>query len=199
MMTTFFRGTGSGMRATILLGAVALLCSCQPYNGEDEGGGGLTVTLGSNEMILLDAPARSCRAELEAATSDDVAPLHMNMRRLGITWDGEANTSLRVIYVKLNIVSGGLSNNERPITIASQDLSCLMNFTLAETVVLPVTPQFTFMKDLLIGGLKATDTDLRRSFSGSVNVIVYALKKKAGGDETPLVGRASARFNFQGI
>lgn len=196
MTMTFFRLAGSGTRAAVGAAAVVLLCSCQPYQ---QTGGDISVTLGSSEMILLDAPARSCRAELETSTSDDVGALHMNMGRMTVAWDGEVDTTLRIIYVKLNIVSGGISNGERPITIASQDLSCLMHFSLSEKVLTPAEANFLFARGILVGGLRSTDVTLRSSFGGSVNVIVYALKKRSDGSETPMVGRASARFTFQGI
>lgn len=185
-----------GIRGAALMSAVALLCSCQPLQ---QTGGDITVALSSSEFILLDAPGKSCRAVIDNASADDVSPLHMNLGRMTITWDGEANTELKVVYVKLNVVSGGLSSSDRPITIASQDLNCLMNGSRDEEKLKPAQATFPFQKSIMVGGLRATDGTLRSSFSGTVNMIVYAIKQRADGSETPLVGRASGRFSFQGI
>lgn len=124
MTMTFFRQSKTWIRSATLVSAAALLCSCQPLQ---QGGGDITVSLSTSEFILLDAPGKSCRAVIDNATADDVSALHMNMGRMSIGWDGEAGSTLKVIYVKMNVVSGGVSGTDRPITIASQDLNCIMH------------------------------------------------------------------------
>lgn len=196
MTNVDLRLCGRGPRAFALGLFALLLSSCQPYA---QTSGDMTVAVGASEFILLDAPAQSCRAQLEGSTTSDVSALHMNLGKMKITWDGEAGTQLKVIYVKINVVSGGVSNAERPITIASQDLNCAMNFQLTERKLTPAEASFTFTQEILVGGLKSADTTLRSSFSGTVNVIVYALKQREGAQDVPVVGRTSARFTFQGI
>ncbi len=187
----------SVLRALSLAALALALSSCQPYSGT---AGEIKVALGASEFILLDAPAASCRAKLSNAAATDVSPLHMNLGTLKLDWDGEVGTTLKVIYVRLSVSSGNLSNADKPVTIASQDLNCIMRKVLdSGNTLVPAEKNFVFADELLIGGLKSADATNRTSFSGTINVIVYALKQREGAQDSPVVGRGSARFSFDGI
>lgn len=196
-MTTLFIKSETVLRMLGLAGLALALSSCQPYSGT---AGDLKVSLGSSEFVLVDAPGASCRARKTDLSATDIAALHMNLGNFKIEWDGEAGTILKVIYVKINIVSGNLSNADKPVTIASQELNCVLKGDIAAKPELdPTQNNYEFTDEILVGGLKSTDATNRTSFSGTANVIIYALKKKDGAQDVPIVGRASGRFSFDGI
>jgi len=179
------------------------LSSCQPYANTN---GDIEVSFDASEFILLDAPATSCKVESAGGATfvSDIAPLHMNLGRLTLNWTPpDPETILKVIYVKLNIVSGGLANADRPITIASQDLTCVMKGNVGDSTGTKLEPisqiSFPFQKDILIVGLRSSDATNRSSFAGTVSVIVYALLTKQGQQDIPVIGRTNARFQFQGV
>lgn len=186
----------------VLLLAMGLL-GCQPYENKN---GDLTVALDGNQFIALDAKAVSCKS-LSSATgtpTEDVQALHINLGKMTINWVPPNDAArLKVIYIKMNINSGGLKTATTPLTIASQDLTCLMQGSVdavaGTTIFAPTQTTFKFASDILVGGLKSADATNRSNFSGSINMIVYAVLQIPGQQDTPLVGRSSARFKFDGI
>lgn len=192
---TVARGLAQAMGLMFL---ALITTSCQPYSNSD--GGDITVSFDGNDTILLDTSAQSCRARVALATADDLSALHMNLGRMRVVWTPPtATTTLKIVYIKLNIVSGGLGEAEFVETIASQELNCLIRGDPSgDPTLTNAQANLRFPQDIIVGGLQPSDTTKRSNFSGAINVLVYGIMQD-GATQTPVVGRTSMRFQFSGI
>lgn len=197
--------------STLTLVSFCLLTSaCQ--KGEDSGD--FTVSLNADDVPLIDAPATSCKSlSTGGSTTDDIAPLHMNIGQMTVKWKPpEAGTTLKIVYVRITLRSTGLKDDVPPVQVSSQDLQCAMRGSIegGEEIIIPGADEvvldpatgiytFKFKRDLVLGGITAKDGTKRTSFNGNADVLVYATEIKEGSKTVPVTSRTSFRFNFTGI
>ncbi len=188
----------------ILLGLMMVsLFSCKA----PEDGGEIQLTVASTDLILIDAKAQSCKSRISSTPTDDVNSLYADLGKFSITWDPpkDANgvlipgTTLKIIYIKIYPRSAGLASGD-PKTIAGQDLNCLMTSNIdGDSSIDSSQPTFSFLQGHIFGDLGTVDPNKRARFSGRADVLIYGILRIPGKPETPMQGRSSFNFQFDGV
>lgn len=178
-----------------LVAILAMMFGCK----KPDDNGSLTVTMPTTNYILIDAKATSCKSKLSPTPTDDISALYTDIGKMTIGWAPPVpEAELRLIYIKIYPRSAGLSSQD-PITIAGQDLNCIIkgNIDIEPTVTAAQT-SIPFMYSYIFGNLTPTDATKRNRFNGRADVLVYAVLKVPGKADTPITGRSTFNFQFDG-
>lgn len=197
----------------LFFAALMSVSGCKPF---DYASSGLVITMESSKYIMVNAPAMSCRSATSTTPTLDITPLSMDLGKLSLSWTVPSDMSLtptppilKVIYVQITLRTQGLTNVDTPLQISGQDLNCIMRGTIDGSSSLSVseggdptttaTATFPFAFELPVGGFTAKDTTLKSSFTGTANVLVYALIHQSGQQDRPVIGRTTFQFQFGAI
>lgn len=192
---------GLKMRWALVAIASLVLGSCSKKGDEP---GNLQIALSSENFILIDAKAYSCKSRNSATQTEDVSSLYTDLGRFSVTWTPpSADATLKIIYIKVYPRSSGLASSD-PKTIAGQDLNCLVTSNIDGDSTLPSGPAgvpitFTFPEGQVLGEFAPQDATKRNRFQGRADVLVYALLKIPGQSDQPITARTSFNFQFDGI
>lgn len=202
--TPFFKfhfPSGLNLRWGLLIAAV-LVGSCSK---KEEQPGNLSITMETENYILIDAKAYSCKSlNGSSAPTEDVNALYADLGRFTVSWTPpSADSTLKIIYIKVYPRSSGLASSD-PKTIAGQDLNCLITSNIDGSSTLPSGPAnvpitFSFPEPHVMGELAPQDGTKRSRFQGRADVLIYALLKTPGQSDQPITARTSFSFQFDGI
>lgn len=184
---------------TLLGSAYFLSSGCAPQ--KDSGFG---VTLGSNQVILLNTGAKSCQAihsnsSSSTTVADDVGAIYFSIPKLTVSWTG--TNPLVIQYISVTLKSASLTDNEFNCIIGGDSLlytwyaatQSSQNYTSVSI------NSGTETNGCPIKCGSVTIKDKKKDAYGTGYVFVYALTKDTEGNDTPVTGEGYVQFEYRGV
>lgn len=179
-----------------LLRALWLLCfvlvgSCGQKDDSD-----LTVSLKSDQVILINTGGKSCTLQLQDPTATaDLSPVKAIVGSVSLNWSGEE--AFELLYLKFTFLTVGDSNENYSTEISGVDMGYLFN-EAPGAVTLAANSAKTSTTDcsLEIGGIGILNKSVSRSGQGSV--LAYGITTKDGKVEA-VTAQSYFSYQFDGI
>ena len=171
-----------------------LLGSCGGETGTE-----LSIATRFQNIILVDAPGRSCTAQIKTpSVANDLSGLKALIGAINLQWDGEDKIEILYISFRFQLPApDGQSTNEQEILLTGEEMSLALKGN-GQRVLMDAKSKLNSADssscNLELGGINVGDR--RQNAFGAGIVSVYAVTQVAE-DEQPRAVQAQNSFSFQ--
>lgn len=185
-------------RNLFIYSLIFFLFSCQQTDKEPSL---LEIKLKFKNLILIDAPGKSCTLQIsDPAAESDLGALKGLLGGITLNWSGDQE--YEVLYVRVKLLSGSLSNNQEIMTVSGTELGFMLKGSPGRVIIPggslsnPTVLSSPTSCNIEIGGIGVKNKASSAYGQGVVTVYGATIRD---GQPFPVQTQANFTFQYDGV